>query len=182
MVSVPVFSINSFELNSRVELLLISPGRNGHELCSGIITGVAPDSMEIKMMSGEGFIEKRRTFRVPCQLKLRYMEEKGTEEIWYTTYSINISPGGLRMYSPRFHKEGDELIFQFNIPEGFTSRHLLVRGTVVGVKRSSEFTVKFDNKNQSNRRFLVQVRFERLSPRDQLDIIRYIYTVNAGQS
>ncbi|MFZ5648973.1 MAG: PilZ domain-containing protein [Bacillota bacterium] len=183
VVSIPAISQNALEPNNKVELLLLpAPGKEVHEICSGTVTDVFSDSMQIIVTSRKKHMEKRSSFRVTCELRLKYMEEKGIEEVWHTTYSINISPGGIKMYSPRFHQEDDILIFQFNIPDGFTSRYLLVRGRVLGVKRVTDFTTKFDNKNQSYRKFIIQVRFEGLSPRDRMDMIRYIYTVNADLS
>lgn len=181
VVSNPIFQAKPFEINTKVELRLPVIAYVGSVLYGGTVTNLFTDSLEIRITSRQDHVEKRKSIRIPSETRIKYMEEKVLEEVWHTTYSINISPGGIRIYSARFHQEGDALIFQFNIPDGYTSRFLLVRGRIVSVKRITDYASQYNSKSQGYRRYIVQISFEGLSTKDYMDIIRYIYTTSKNK-
>jgi len=181
VVNTPILQQKPFEISTRVELRLPVISGLGSVLFSGTITDLLTDSLEIRITSRQDHVEKRKSIRISSEARIKYMEEKVLEEVWHTTYSINISPGGIRFYSARFHQEGDALIFQFNIPDGYTSRFLLVRGRVINAKRVTDYASQYNSKSQGYRRFVVQISFEGLSPRDYMDILRYIYTTSKNK-
>jgi len=161
VISIPGYQAKPLEINNKVELRVQS--KDNSILYGGTISELLTDSLEIKITSRKDHVEKRKNIRLSCEVKFKYMEAKTQEEAWYTTYSIDMSPEGIRFYSARFHQEDDMLIFQFNIPDGYASRFLLVRG-------------KYNPKNPGYRRYMVRVCYEGLSSKDSIDLIRYIYT------
>lgn len=183
VLSLPAIRDPSVDIMRKVELKALNDkGEYGPLLFGGTVNDLFIDSVEILVTSKQPYTEKRKNIRVPCELRIRYMELKGSEETWYTTFSINMSPGGIKMYTSRFHQEGDTLIFQFYIPEGYSSRSLLVRGRVVKIKRVAD--INYNNqvspKSQSNRKYIVNVCFEGLSAGDYRGITRYIYSHSKG--
>ncbi|KJR99729.1 MAG: hypothetical protein VR68_08320 [Peptococcaceae bacterium BRH_c4a] len=176
VINTPILMLKPFEINTRVELRLPVISGAGSVLFSGTITDLSADSLEIRITSKQDHVEKRKSIRISSEAKIKYIEEKVPEEVWHTTYSINISHGGIRIYSARFHQEGDALIFQFSIPDGYSSRFLLAKGRVVNVKKVTDYTSQYNSKSQGYRRYIVQICFEGLSLKDYIDILRYINT------
>lgn len=163
----------------RVELRILNGSGNFEPfLYNGTVYELFVDSLAVRVTSKQKYEERRKSIRVPCELRVRYMELKNSGETWYTTYSINMSPGGMKMYSSRFHKEGENLIFQFYIPEGYSTRSLLVRGTVVKITRVPDinYNRQVSPKGQSYRKYIANVCFEGLSVVDHLGLTRYIYS------
>jgi hypothetical protein len=93
-----------------------------------------------------------------------------------------MSPGGIKMYSSRFHPEGDTLIFQFYVPDGYAGRNLLIRGKVLKIKKVTDFSFggQAGPKVQSYRKYIVNICFEGLSGTEQFGITRYIYANSRG--
>lgn len=177
--SIPAFRDPALEAMRKVELrILNNSGDFEPTLYNGIVYELFVDSVEVRITSRQKHEERRKSIRVPCEVRVRYMELKNPEETWYTTYSINMSPGGMKMYSSRFHKEGEYLLFQFYIQEGYSTRSLLVRGTVVKIKRVSDinFNQQSGPKGQSYRKYIVNICFEGLSAADYFGLTRYIYS------
>lgn len=180
--SIPVFRDPSVEPMRKVEMrILNSEGKYEPTLYIGSVNEIYADSAEVKIISRQRFEERRKSIRVPCEIRLRYMESKNQEEAWYTTYSINMSPGGLKMYSSRFHQEGDTLLFQFYLSEGHASRSMLIRGRVLNIKRVTDVShIQSLPKAQSYRKYILNICFEGLSGPEQNGIIRYIYSCIRG--
>lgn len=179
ILSIPTFRDPAVETMRKVELRILNGGGNIEPfLYNGTVYELFVDSLEVRVTSRQIYEERRKNIRVPCELRVRYMELKNSEETWYTTYSINMSPGGTKMYSSRFHKEGENLIFQFYIPEGYSTRSLMVRGTVVKIKRVPDinYNHQVSPKGQSYRKYIVNVCFEGISLADYLGLTRYIYS------
>ena len=179
MLSTPTFRDPAVEAMRKVELKILNGGGNFEPfMYSGTVYELLADSLEVRVTSKQKYEERRKNIRVPCDLRVRYMEQKNSEETWYTTYSINMSPGGMKMYSSRFHKEGENLIFQFNIPQDYSTRSLLVRGTVVKIKKVPDinYNQQVSPKGQSYRKYIANVCFEGLSVVDYLGLTRYIYS------
>ncbi|HBV97491.1 MAG: hypothetical protein JL50_08040 [Peptococcaceae bacterium BICA1-7] len=177
--SVPAFRDPALETMRKVELRIINDsGEYEATLYNGTVYELFTDYMEVRIASRQKHEERRKNIRIPCELRIRYMELKNPEETWYTTYSLNMSPGGIKMYSSRFHQEGEYLLFQFYIPEGYSTRSLLVRGAVMKIKKMSDinFNQQAGLKGQSYRKYIVNVCFEGLSPADYLGLTRYIYS------
>lgn len=179
ILSIPTFRDPAVETKRRVELKILNDsGDFGPTLYIGTVNELFANSVEVRVTSKQKYEERRRSIRVPCELRVRYMDPKNADETWYTTYSINMSPGGMKMFSSRFHKEGDSLIFQFYVPEGYSARNLLVRGTVLRIKKVTgiNYIHQVSPKGQSYRKYIINVSFEGLSAADYFGMTRYIYT------
>ncbi|MFZ5642621.1 MAG: hypothetical protein ACOY46_03385 [Bacillota bacterium] len=179
VLSLPTYRDPGIDTNRKIELRILGGDEQGELfLFGGIVSELFVDSLEIRIISREDYNERRANFRVTCEIKVKYMEDQGPEE-WYTTYSINMGPGGMKMYSSRFHKEGAVLIFQFLVPHGYASKNILVRGRVLKIKKVTDINyVNNPNlpKSQSYRKYVANIRFEGLSAIDYLNIIRFIYS------